>query len=286
MKKTTTKLSFDKLSTEIETLTISEQNNGMGGVAAKEPEYEYGVDGNGNWYYREVGSSTWTSGTSLNTVVISGHAGGGGTSGGIHFIPDTYSPGHFGSTGTSGGGGGSGGGSPSTVTHSTDIIPGKNDAWKTLAFGTATSSLVSQYETIYSNAILGTVGRTSFAGTINVNNLTGTVSPFTFTTTVTNGKVSSFDANYGPYSIGFLAEGGFTLSGNLSGGGTSMSIGFSLENGLIVGQSFTKGSAISGNEYNYKPGAAVLAGLAIVVALASDGGTAALFPELYGGLAI
>jgi hypothetical protein len=103
-------LLFEDLHQNFQVLTSIEQTKITGGLT-----WEYAIDPNNNWYYREAGSDTWIAGNSLEEVVILSASGGGGGS--------VSSGGDYSGGTSSGGPGGVGGGNTSTPNYSNPNDP-------------------------------------------------------------------------------------------------------------------------------------------------------------------
>jgi len=101
MKKTKQTLAFEQLEAEMELISFKELETLKGGVDSG--EYEWGIDPQGNMYYRIKGTDTWTSYTQSFEVTVT-PGGGYGSSGFYNPYPI------YGGGGAGGGGSGTGAG--------------------------------------------------------------------------------------------------------------------------------------------------------------------------------
>lgn len=70
MRNNKARLAFEMLEKEMEVMRLYEMEAVKGGTGSGDVEIEWGIDPDGNYYYREKGTETWTAYEALDEVVI------------------------------------------------------------------------------------------------------------------------------------------------------------------------------------------------------------------------
>ncbi|WP_037505867.1 hypothetical protein, partial [Pedobacter jeongneungensis] len=235
-------LNFDELGT-FEHLQKSELLSVKGG------EWEWGVDPNGNFYYRAVGSDTWVGFQTLEATA-SGSSNYSSISSTTH---PTYGNVNM-TPGLSGAGGGTGGYTgtynPILGTTSTTLFGHTNTVFETALFDKLST-------TVYSGVIMGEEG-----------------SAVTINTTLLNGKPSSYNLTIGSQTFSILTDWGIGMSNTSGNVITSTSISLA---GITNGYATSQNGVVNGVDITFRPGG-VTVGAALLIAFAPE--LAAWFAEV------
>ncbi|WP_145856640.1 hypothetical protein [Pedobacter suwonensis] len=292
MKKSKARLAFEMLEKEMDLLLPIEEREYLGGTDSNGNTI-WGIDSQGNFYYKQNSEDTWTAFQPLGVdISSSGNSGLNQMYSDYLYWKNQYSSSGYNSNGynsngynsngynNTGGatfaGGGAGGGAIATVGvgGSSAISPFQsflNGLW-----GTTQTSLISQYTSLIDSQWGDKAGLSTYTGVIS--GTTGSL--ITVNTTIDNGKFSSSDLTFSNYTISILAEGGFRFSSTL--GASTNSVGLSLERGVLIGNSLSNGRNIAGFEFNNVPGGGeFVAALVIAGAIMTGGvGWTTTAPEL------
>lgn len=105
-----------------------------------------------------------------------------------------------------------------------------------------------------------------------------TGSLITVNTTIDNEKFASSELTFANFTLSILAEGGFRLSNTL--GTSTNSVGFSLDRGVLIGNSLSDGKNVMGYEFNNMPGGGQFVAALVGAVLTGGSSLTVTAPEL------
>lgn len=277
MKKSKARLAFEMLEKEMDLLLPIEEREYLGGTDSNGNTI-WGIDSQGNFYYKQNAEDTWTAFQPLSVdVSSSGSSSLNQMYSDYLYWKNQYSSSGYNSNGYNSNGynntggatfgdGGAGGGAIATIGVGGSSTTSPFQSFLNGLWSTTQTSLISQYTSLIDSQWGDKAGISTYTGVIS--GTTGSL--ITVNTTIDNGKFSSSDLTFSNYTISILAEGGFRFSNTL--GASTNSIGLSLEKGVLMGNSLSNGRNIAGFEFNNVPGGGEFVAALVIAGAIMTGG--------------